>query len=67
VSLSVSVGWGDTAFYATIINAPWDRGPPSSATPAPHRMLQEQKFFFLASWAIAFALSCFYGRSLRTG
>jgi len=30
-------------------------------------MLHEQKFFFLASWAIAFALSCFYGRSLLIG
>ena len=33
-------------------------------TPAPHRMLHEQRFFFLALWAIVFALSCVYGRSL---
>jgi len=30
-------------------------------------MLHEQRFFFLASKAIVFALSCVYGRSLFTG
>jgi len=30
-------------------------------------MLREQRSFFLAPWAIAFALSCVYGRSLLTG
>jgi len=40
---------------------------PSSAPPAPHRMLHEQRFFFLASEAIAFALSRVYGRSPFTG
>ena len=35
--------------------APWDRGSPSSAPPAPHWMLCEQRSFFLALWAIAFA------------
>jgi len=30
-------------------------------------MLHEQRFFFLASKAIAFALSRVYGRSLFTG
>jgi len=30
-------------------------------------MLHEQRFFFFASSAIAFALSCVYGRSLLTG
>jgi len=29
-------------------------------------MLREQRIFFLASWAIALALSCVYGRSLLT-
>ena len=42
-------------------------GSPSSAPPAPHRMLHEQRFFFLASKAIVFTLSCVYGRSLLTG
>ena len=53
--------------YRLIIKAPWDRGSPSSAPPAPHRMLHEQMFFFLASKAIVFALSRVYGRSLLTG
>jgi len=30
-------------------------------------MLHEQRLFFLASWAIAFALSCVYDLSLVTG
>ena len=30
-------------------------------------MLHEQRFLFLASKAIVFALSCVYGRSLFTG
>jgi len=30
-------------------------------------MLHERKFFFLASKAIVFTLSCVYGRSLFTG
>jgi len=39
---------------------------PSSAPPAPYRMLHEQRFFFLASKAIVFAVSCVYGWSLFT-
>ena len=50
-----------------MIKAPWDRGSPSSAPPAPHRMLHERRFFFLSSKAIVFTLSCVYGRSLFTG
>jgi len=57
----------DPAMFRLIIKASWDRGSPSSAPPAPHRMLHEQRFFFLASKAIVFALSCVYGRSLFTG
>jgi len=30
-------------------------------------MLHERRFFFLASKAIVFTLSCVYGRSLLTG
>jgi len=37
------------------------------ALQAPHRMLHKQRFFFLASWAIAIAVSCVYGQSLLTG
>ena len=52
---------------ALVIKAPWDRGSPSSAPPAPHRMLHERRILFLASKAIVFTLSCVYGRSLFTG
>ena len=44
--------------YRLKMRALWHRGSPSLAPSAPHRMLHEQRFFFLASWAIAFALSC---------
>jgi len=50
-----------------IKKAPWDRGAPSLAPPTPHRILQEKRFFFLATWAIVFALSRVYDRSLFTG
>jgi len=62
-----SLGRSTPPLYSLIGKAPWDRGSPSSAPPAPHRMLHEQRFFFLASKAIVFASSCVYGRSLLTG
>ena len=62
-----SLGRSTPPLYRLILNAPWVRGSPSSAPPDPHRMLHEQRLFFLASWAIAFALSCVYGLSLVTG
>jgi len=62
-----SLGRSTPPLYRLIIKAPWDRGSPSSAPPAPHRMLHERRFFFLASKAIVFTLSCVYGRSLFTG
>ena len=62
-----SLGRSTPLLYCLIIKAPWDRGLPSSAPPAPHRMLHERRFFFLASKAIVFTLSCVYGRSLFTG
>ena len=61
-----SLGRSNPPLYRLIIKAPWDRGSPSSARPAPHRMLHERRFFFLASKAIVFTLSCVYGRSLFT-
>ena len=61
-----SLGRSTPPLYRLIIKAPWDRGSPSSAPPAPHRMLHEQRFVFLASKAIVFALSCVYGLSLYT-
>jgi len=57
----------DPAPYRLIIKAPWDRGSPSWAPPAPHRMFHEQKFFFLASTAIVLTLSRVYGRWLLSG
>ena len=65
-SLSVENAIG-SLLEASLIKAPWDRGSPSLAPPAPLRMLHGQRFFFIAPWAIAFALSCVYGRSLLTG
>jgi len=50
-----------------ILIPPCARGSPALAPPPPHRMLHEQRFFFLASVAIEFALLCVYGRSLLTG
>ena len=64
---SSSLGRSTAPLYRLKIKAPWDRGSPSSATPAPHRMLHKQRFFFLASKAIVFAVSRVYGWSLLTG
>jgi len=63
----LSLGRSTPPLYRLIIKAPWGRGSPSSAPSAPHRMLHEQRFFFLASKAIVFALSRVYGWSLFTG
>jgi len=61
-----SLGRSTPPLYRLRMKPPWDRDSPSLAPPAPHRKLHEQRFFFLAPWAIAFALSCVYGRSLLT-
>jgi len=62
-----SLGRSTPPVYRLIIKAPWDRGSPSSAPPAPDRMLHEQRLFFLASKAIVLAFSRVYGRSPFTG